>query len=894
MAFRLPRVVGALLVAAWAGVAFGAWQPYPPGVGGPWGGEIRRLVSPGDPANPSDPAWNELWAATPGGVYRSADAGLNWEPRNTGLDSLDVTDVAVCRGAPNRGLAATPKGLYLTSDRGARWDRIAAGAFFVADAAGTPVASPQESFWRVAVDPADPNRLFAATFGPTHLLFRSEDGGGSWHALDPDAPPASAPPVPVSRFAFSSAGTLYAATQGGAVYRAARGQGLELVAGRVGDGSALVDLAVPGGGEVLAVAQGGAGLWISENGGATWSERHFRGGGNPDFLEVDVVAADPRRLLYHLTDPSPSGAAALDALVETQDLGASRRTLALPESRLGVETLVAGPGWDGFGSRMAGVFLRPPGAAAFELRSRGLAAFDVRDVAFAPDGSGVVAAVGGTAPPGEVGSGGVHLWSPATGWARRPLAAAEVLGSGTLLVRFRGDEVWAAAEGYGLFRSADGGATWEPGGAGLGATAADFLAGLAFSPGRPDVAVAGTSAGVYGTTTGGTTWQLAAGVPQTGGWRLAIAAGGTFLAAGLDGHDGRLFSSADGAAWAEPRPAAFAGLQLLALASSSRDPGRALVGTAGGGLWETVSAGASWRRVAGLPGNARVDAVAVADDGARSLAAAHVPGQGVFVSADGGTTWSAVTLGLVPSGGELPLVQALGFEPGGGRLVAAVRDRGLWCLDVAPADERPRGFVAVEGGSPTADSERVTVSLVHTGGPVAQEARYSNDRATWTAWEPFASARDWSLAPGPGTRAVHVQLRSPAGATSAVYADTVGVLPRALLSGAPVGPTSSTSATLTVGGEGVVAYRYRLDQAPFAPPVGVAEPIRLSALVPGAHRLEVVGIDAQGRTQREAASTAAVWSVEAAPATGGGGGATAAGSGGGGGGGCFLTSLRWR
>ena len=74
--------------------------------------------------------------------------------------------------------------------------------------------------------------------------------------------------------------------------------------------------------------------------------------------------------------------------------------------------------------------------------------------------------------------------------------------------------------------------------------------------------------------------------------------------------------------------------------------------------------------------------------------------------------------------------------------------------------------------------------------------------------------------------------------------------PRAQISGEPRSPTPLTTATLTVSGPGVVAYRFRLNEGPWSPVREVGEPIVLTNLPHGStNRVEVLGADAQNQWQ---------------------------------------------
>jgi len=86
--------------------------------------------------------------------------------------------------------------------------------------------------------------------------------------------------------------------------------------------------------------------------------------------------------------------------------------------------------------------------------------------------------------------------------------------------------------------------------------------------------------------------------------------------------------------------------------------------------------------------------------------------------------------------------------------------------------------------------------------------------------------------------------------------------PVATVDGAPASPTKQTDASLTVGGAGVVAYKYKLDGGVYSGEVPVAEPIVLSGLTEGGHTVYVLGKNTYGDWQAEAAATAASWLVD--------------------------------
>jgi photosystem II stability/assembly factor-like uncharacterized protein len=138
---------------------------------------------------------------TPGdGVYRSDDAGKTW--RHVGLaTSRHIGAIKVDPRNPDRAWVAAlgsafgpggERGLYRTLDGGKTWQRT----LFVSDDTGAV---------DVAIDPDDPNIVFASTWqvryrpwlsyftpdiGPESALYRSTDGGTTWQRISGGGWPA--------------------------------------------------------------------------------------------------------------------------------------------------------------------------------------------------------------------------------------------------------------------------------------------------------------------------------------------------------------------------------------------------------------------------------------------------------------------------------------------------------------------------------------------------------------------------------------------------------------------------------------------------------------------------------------------------------------------------------
>lgn len=100
---------------------------------------------------------------------------------------------------------------------------------------------------------------------------------------------------------------------------------------------------------------------------------------------------------------------------------------------------------------------------------------------------------------------------------------------------------------------------------------------------------------------------------------------------------------------------------------------------------------------------------------------------------------------------------------------------------------------------------------------------------------------------------------------SSITLDTVP--PVATIGGTPANPTNNTGATLTVAGDQVVSYRWKIDSGALVGTYStdntpVATPILLTGLADGLHTVSVIGMDAAGNEQLQANATQVSWTVD--------------------------------
>src|SRR5713101_7410774 len=131
-----------------------------------------------------------------GGVWRSDDYGRTWIPIFDNEPTQSIGAIAVAPSDPNIVYVASGEGLhrpdlsvgngiYKSTDAGKTWTHLGS------DKPGSDKQGVRDGqqIPALAVDPRDPNRLFAAVlghpYGPSDErgIFRSTDGGETWQKV---------------------------------------------------------------------------------------------------------------------------------------------------------------------------------------------------------------------------------------------------------------------------------------------------------------------------------------------------------------------------------------------------------------------------------------------------------------------------------------------------------------------------------------------------------------------------------------------------------------------------------------------------------------------------------------------------------------------------------------
>jgi alpha-tubulin suppressor-like RCC1 family protein len=167
-------------------------------------------------------------------------------------------------------------------------------------------------------------------------------------------------------------------------------------------------------------------------------------------------------------------------------------------------------------------------------------------------------------------------------------------------------------------------------------------------------------------------------------------------------------------------------------------------------------------------------------------------------------------------------------------------------------DPPPMGILTINGGAAFTTNAAVTLGLtaLDNSGTVAQ-MRFSNTNTTWSSWELYAPAREWSLSAlgGDGAKTVYVQFMDGAGNASGSFAasitlDTTAPVTTITAMPGPLSPASSGSFSFAATES--ATFRCSMDTGPWA---DCTSPYPFSGLTEGSHTFSVRATDRAGNAE---------------------------------------------
>jgi len=537
--------------------------------------------------------------------------------RSATSDVEELTGFSVARlvedpSRSGRVYAATDQGVFVLPDADSPWNGVGSGL------AGTSVSS-------VACAP-DGSLLIAST---EEGLWELLQGSESWSLV-------SGSPLGVTFMSVVGVGAAWRlmAVSGASVYQSRSGVQEFATVGaglpQTGITCCAADAWDP---SVLYVGTA-SGLYVSRDGGHTWSQT----------LNADVRVVQPDAAFEGAVHIGGSG-----GMYVSTDQGATWtvRSSGLPDAPItGLEVDPASPGIRYATVEGWGLWRTVDDAGHWSDDSRGLDSPDLTCLVSLP-GPGSLFCVGSAE--------GAQLFADTPAQWNRLETPSDLQSTSLLVHDVASKRLFAATLGAGLWTSTDAGGSWKRCGVDF---APGEIAALLVDPKDPVRLLAGTLEGLYASSDNGTTWTPAAGgLPDVAIRCLAFSPGHPdTIYAGTDG--GGLQVSVDaGTTWSRMKNGIM-GDFVSDVSPNPADPSDVLVLVNKVGVFRTMSAGSRW--VAANNGIRNLLVRQLVRDPADptrvylTTAAVTTPGgqiitpAALYISVDGGSTWSASSEGLGP------------------------------------------------------------------------------------------------------------------------------------------------------------------------------------------------------------------------------------------------------
>ena len=538
---------------------------------GPVGGRVEALLIDAN---------DRVFAATPGGVFRTTVRGASWTLASGGLTNRSVHALAF--DGDGHLFAGTDAGIFRSVDQGASWSSASAGI-------------GAERCVSIAADP-DGDLLALTEEG----LFRSQNEGQTWT-------PVSGPFTGAFQVvATSPLGITFVGTTAG-VYRTPD-HGATWIQANTGLTSPDVKtVAFAPNGHLFLGTTGGAGVHRSTDGGFTWTSVND---GNV-VADVRAIAVNTAGTVLAATWDSSGGVfRSVDegaVWVRHGPTGLDARFHALAIADDG--SLFAGSESGADRSFDDGMTWNPDDAGLTNTTVVGLA--EEKGVVLACAENGVSRSTdGGGSWTRDLPGGCSAVGADATG-----RLYASIAGSGA---------------GSGLFRSIDGGQSWDAIDGGLPLSVSGSVRAFLLEADLAPAIFLGTDAGIYRSVTDGVSWtQLLGGSVRS----LALAKDGAILASGdLSGGPNVLRSANGGTTWQTSNAGLASGDRVLEGITVS-EKGDVFAAHASGRVYRSTTDGSSWFRVG--PTLPPLRSIGIRPE--ESILAGS--SQGIWVSRDEGVSW---------------------------------------------------------------------------------------------------------------------------------------------------------------------------------------------------------------------------------------------------------------
>jgi photosystem II stability/assembly factor-like uncharacterized protein len=593
-----------------------------------------------------------------GGVWKTVDDGASWRQVKSGLPEIGFSHIAIDPIFPETlfltgsdlPLADSPDkvyGIWKSSDDGNTWTKIGGRTF---GRASGPIRA-------IAFHPDDQQVMYAAGEGGVYV---SPDRGETWTVIN-----GRVPFTPMK--AVSTDGqTLYAGSAGAGVFAGTIHPLIHtadwMPKSHLSIPSANIQLVLhPADPLTLYASAFPGGVYKTTDGGATWREHNL---GLPS-----LAVADPPRQGHYALAIAPSAPEVLYAglyghgVYRSDDGAATWWPVYGEEETLRdaqVEALLIHPDDDDivYIATTEGIWRTDDGGQSWAQFGEGLpAGGDARTLALEADGQ----LYAGTRGYG-VYSRDTSRQAADDAWTQLPELDDDVDTSrqqvSLLIHPHDSNTLYAGSSRSGIYKTTDGGLTWREYNVGLGN---ESVLSLALYPGdddapRPDILYTGSTDGIARSVDGGATWH-----PRSADWppqqRVASIA--------FDPTDPNI---------------------VYACAKNDAEPEQA-----GGTIKKSTDGGASWFEITTGLDTAQTFYQILVDRLDPNVVYLATGQDGVYISRDGGATWSSWNEGLwnrVAGGSGGTATRVLQLSADGRLLYFGTDGSGVWRRPAAGAQTK--------------------------------------------------------------------------------------------------------------------------------------------------------------------------------------------------------------
>lgn len=633
---------------------------------GPFGGQIFYIVA--NPLNPSI-----LYAGSASGVSKSIDGGNTWKLiLSQGIlnseKRITATQIYLNPSNPNIiYVSCYQGGLYRSTNAGLSWEYLGFGTM-------------DNSTWAVIAHPQAPEYIYVTTKSSGNNVFWSDDNGENWTDIGING---TVEPIVFDPF---DPYTFYLGGQYGVFKRSlwdttwvSISNGLPVNPDEANIVTLIPDNLTPG---VLYAVSNSFGLYKTTDYGQNWTLINSDISSKSDW-KLDMFAINPlnSNVLYAIAD---------SYLVKSDDGGENWSNLVSTcNTFVSIEIDPINPDIIYVGDVYNGILKSTDGGITWNYSNNGLTYSLMETITLNPTDPNILY-VGGTG--GDHDGGFYKSADGGQNWValNQDFTCKEIQAIAVNPVNK--NIIWVGTYKDGLFKSTNGGESWQFVDIGISGTIKS-IKNILIDPINSDVIYVTHKSDLYKTIDGGLNWFIVSSIPDAGSTikqleispinlsTLYVSAGGAWSAA--------LYKSTDGGeTWTEILNSSIDCFALdpvdsLTIFYSSFDEAGMKKTIDGGQTWVSIDNGLGWFS----PLHAWVSSIIIDPNNHNVVYAGllgvggspwGIPG-GVYKTINGGYSWEPMMEGL-----DIWDVRDLAFDNLSSTLYAAIGQGGIWSYTVSP------------------------------------------------------------------------------------------------------------------------------------------------------------------------------------------------------------------